>query len=152
MQYRKTVAVSRRRRTARVGHVGWPYSRSTLWHPDCVPTGRSVDSRPPGQSPPRPPSHSTVSHTFVGRTERLDVFANDGTTHRVVAAVIDAQHCAPPLQEGVAILLEHARAIEVAANTMVQDDHLYAKLRGMLLRGLTPGAIKAYAVTRYHID
>jgi hypothetical protein len=47
-----------------------------------------------------------------------------------------AQHRAPLLREGIAILLEHVRAIEVAANAMMQNDHIYAKLRGTLPRAM----------------
>src|SRR5215468_6334456 len=105
-----------------------------------------------GKVHPGRPVVRALLHAFVGSAEPLDVFANDGTAHRVMAAVIDAHHCTPLLQEGIAILLEHARAIEVAANAVVQDDHIYTKLRGTLHRGLTPGAVKAYAVTRCHVD
>ena len=105
-----------------------------------------------GKVHPRRPVVRAVLHTFVGSAEPLNAFANDDTAHRVMAAVIDAQHRASLLQEGIAILLEHARAIEVAANAVVQDDHIDAKLRGTLHRGLTPGTVKAYTIMRCHID
>src|SRR2546430_12175268 len=54
---------------------------------------------------PRCPVVRAVRHTFVSGTEPLDALAHYGTAHRVVAAVVDAQHRAPLLQERVAILL-----------------------------------------------
>src|SRR2546426_10043458 len=101
---------------------------------------------------PRFPVVRAVRHTFVSGTEPLGALTHYGTAHRVVAAVVDAQHRAPLLQERVAILLKHARTIEVATNAVVQEHHIHPKLRRMPQRGLAPGTVKAYPVTSCDLD
>jgi hypothetical protein len=65
------------------------------------------------------PIMRAVLHVFVGGAEPLGDLAHYGTARRVVAAVVDAQHCASLLQERLAILLKHARAIEITTNAVV---------------------------------
>src|SRR5262249_19820992 len=68
---------------------------------------------------PRFPIMRAILHAFVGSAEPLGALTHYGTAHRVVTAVVDAQHRAPLLQERLAILLKHARAIEVTTNAVV---------------------------------
>jgi hypothetical protein len=100
-----------------------------------------------GKVHPGLPVVRAVLHAILGRTEPPDGCAHDATAHGVVAAILDAQHRAPLLQEGVTLRLEHARARAGAANATMQADHIDTTLRDALPRGLTRAAAWASGVT-----
>ena len=72
--------MSQRQRTAPVGHVGWPYSKSISWHQTVSPQADPLIAGRLGKVHRRPVVRA-VLHAFVGSAEPL---TSSPTTTRLI--------------------------------------------------------------------
>ena len=105
-----------------------------------------------GKVDPRFPVIRAFVHGLVGGADAFDVVTDDRAAHAVMAPVVHPKHGAALLQDGIAVLLEHPGAVEITANAVLQDHHVYTQLRRGSRVRLAPDAVQTQPIACFDVD